>query len=110
MKPTHAQLAFAAAFWLALGSTLAAGGQTVAQPPPAGESPPGVLQEPTDPGGALLQPAVTAERHGRLLVLTYGLRSARGGLSSNVGPRGERPTFAVFKDRRPIASGQFEYG
>jgi len=69
----------------------------------------GALQEPASLSGSPLQP-VTVERRGRLLVLTYGPRSAGGGLVSFTDPRGEPPRFAVYQGQRQIASGQFEYG
>jgi hypothetical protein len=70
----------------------------------------GVLQEPASLGGGLPVPTVTVERHGRLLVLTYGPKSTGGALMSNAGPRGEPPGFTVYKGQRKVASGQFEYG
>jgi hypothetical protein len=68
-----------------------------------------VPQEPAALSGGPLPPAVTVEHRGRLLVFTFG-KSAEGVLSSNAGPRGEPPRFAVYRGQRQIASGQFEYG
>jgi len=104
MKFTHTHLTLAAAFWLALGSTLASSGQNVAQAPWRG-----VQQEPASRSGGPLQP-ITAEHRGRLLVLTCGPKPGAGGSASFTGPRGEPPRFAVYQGHRQIASGQFEYG
>ena len=92
-----------AAVWFVAVSVLALTIPARGQEAPQGG--PLVLQS----GGAPL-PTVTVERHGRLLVLTYGTTSAGGGLLADAGPRGEPPRFAVYKGQRKIASGQFEYG
>ncbi len=118
MRDTRTRLLSGAMVWLVPGFVLALatwvwGQNSVAQPPPVGkESPPraGVLQDPAPDGGGPLKPAVTAERRGRLLVLTCAFKSTGGGLSSNIGPRGEPPTFAIYQGQRKIASGQFEFG
>jgi hypothetical protein len=87
-------------------------GENVAQPPPAGESPPrtGVAQELTSPDGGSLQPGITVERQGRLLVLTYGFKPGSGVLSSGVDTHQEPPGFVICRGERPIAIGRFEYG
>jgi len=115
MRHTHTRLAatVCSALALALASAPPARGQNVPQPPSAGkESPPraGVLQKSATLSGGPLLAALTVERRGRLLVLTYGPKSAGGALSSNAGPRGEPPQFAVYQGQRQIASGRFEYG
>ncbi len=61
------------------------------------------------PSARPIQP-VTIERHGRLLVLTYGPKPGAGGLMPSTGVRGEPPRFAVYQGQRQVASGQFEYG
>jgi hypothetical protein len=97
---------------LVLASTPSVRGQNVAQPPPAAESPPraGVPQEPSPLDGKLLPPGVTVERRGRLLVLTYGSKSAGGASMSNVNSRDEPPGFVIYQGQWPIASGKFEFG
>jgi len=55
-------------------------------------------------------PALTVERRGRLLVLTYGAGTAGGALAAGANPRKETPGFVVFQGLRPIAVGKFEYG
>ncbi len=116
MRPTHTGLLSVAAacfvLALALASTPSARGQEVAQPPSAEESPTvaEVLQEPTTLDGKPLPPGVTVEHRGRLLVLTYGSKSAGGGLMPNVNPQDEAPGFVVWQGQRPIASGKFEFG
>jgi len=134
MKPMYTQLAFAAALWLALGPTLASGGQDPpwrGRPALASRGHPGlalagdalatreqgqdalatagVLKEPVIAIGGPLQP-VAAKRQGRLLILTYGSKPTPGALMSFTGPRGEPPRFVIYQGRRQIASGQFEYG
>jgi len=69
----------------------------------------GVLHEPAARSGGPLQP-ITVERHGRLLVLTYGPKPGADGSVSFTGPRGAPPRFAVYQGQRQIASGRFEYG
>jgi hypothetical protein len=102
--------------WFVLGLVVAslspAQGENAAQPPPAGESPPGAgaPQELTALDGGSLQPGITVERQGRLLVLTYGSKPGSGVLSSGVDPGQEPPGFVVYRGQRPIAVGQFEYG
>ncbi len=110
MRDTHAQLLPGAMGWLVLALTLSAPGQDVAQPPSPGETPPaaGVLQELVPLGDGPLLP-VTAEHQGRLLVLTYGLKSS-GGLMADPNPRREPRRFVIYQGQRQIASGQFEYG
>ena len=70
----------------------------------------GVLQEPATLSGQSLPSMITVERHGPLLVLTYGSKSAGGGLMSNVDSRSEPPGFVVYQGQRPIATGKFEFG
>jgi hypothetical protein len=67
-----------------------------------------VLQDSSPRSGSSMLPTVTVKHQGHLLVLTY--RAAGGGLSSNTRPRGEPPTFTIYKGSRQVASGQFEYG
>jgi hypothetical protein len=113
MRHAHTRLVSAAVicFGLAVAPTHPVRGQDVAQPPSAGESPPGagVLQPPTTLSGGPLQP-VTVEHQGRLLVLTYGPKPGAGGLASPTSARGKPPRFAVYQGQRQIAAGQFEYG
>jgi len=65
----------------------------------------------TAPAGATpaAKPAVTAQRQGRLLVLSYKLVSADGRPAMPSVPS-SRPEFTVHKGKRKIASGKFEYG
>jgi hypothetical protein len=92
-----------AAVWFVLGSALVS--RTPARGQEAPQDGPVILKS-----GGLLQPTVTVERHGRLLVLTYGPKSADGGQLTTADPRGEPPGFTVYQGQRKIASGQFEYG
>lgn len=113
MKHPRTQLAFAAASWLVLGSGLASSGQNVAQPPWRGQdarATTGQRPEPVIVNSKPLPPGVTVEHRGRLLVLTYGSKSAEGGLMPNVNPQDEAPGFVVWQGQRPIASGRFEFG
>lgn len=62
------------------------------------------------PGDGRSLDAVTVERHGPLLVLTYGPRPAAGALRADPAPRGEPALFAIYRGHRKVAAGQFEYG
>jgi len=129
MGYTRAWLFSGAAVWLALGLFLASGGHPGFAA--AGNDVPVVArvqgqdalateeqgrdalataesQEPASGDGSL-EPVVTANRRGRLLVLTYAPR-ATGGSTANRSSRGDRPAFAIHQGRRQVASGQFEYG
>ena len=112
MRDAPAQLAFAVALWLALGSTPAAWGQNVAlatkEQGRDALATREVLQEPALLGDSPLLP-VTVEHQGRLLVLTYGPKSS-GGLMADPNPRREPRRFAIYRGARQIAAGQFEYG
>ena len=59
-------------------------------------------------GGPLKQ-TVTVNRQGRLLVMNYQLAGIGGEQYTN-GARTERPTFAVYKADKEIASDKFEFG
>ncbi len=60
-------------------------------------------------GMPAMKPAVTAERQGRLLVLSYKLVGADGQPVTQNVPGGP-PEFTIYQGNRRIASGQFEYG
>ncbi len=59
--------------------------------------------------GAPLIPTVKVQREGRILRFSYELRG-EGGETYTVGDRSKPPTFAVYKGKRQVASGQFEFG
>jgi hypothetical protein len=59
--------------------------------------------------GAPLRQIVRVERRGRSMVLNYELRG-RGGERYAPDNSSERPTFTVYKGKREVASGNFEYG
>ena len=59
--------------------------------------------------GAPLIPTVKVQREGRILRFSYELRG-EGGETYTGGDRSKPPTFAVYKGKRQVASGQFEFG
>ena len=103
MELAHTRLLSGAVVWFVLGLVLAlrtpAGGQEAPRDEPAilGSSGPPL-------------PTVAVEHKGRLLILTYGPKSASGGQLSNAVSRDEPPGFTIYKGQRKITSGQFEYG
>ena len=110
--PVFTRFLSGATVWLLLILMPPAQGQDVAQASSAGETPlrAGVPREPVVLHSESLPPGITVEHRGRLLVLTYGSKSAGGVLSPDVNPRDEPSGFVVYQGQRPIASGQFEYG
>jgi len=59
--------------------------------------------------GAPLVPTLKVQRQGRILRLSYQLLGV-GGEAYAGGDRSKPPTFAVYKGKKQIASGQFEFG
>jgi hypothetical protein len=98
MRSTRTQLACGAILWLMAGAALWPSGAARGQTAPVLSGQP-----------AAAKPGVTVERQGRLLVLNYGAAGAdyrADTRSASTSP----PEFTVYKGKKKIASGQFEYG
>jgi hypothetical protein len=101
MRPIHTERLSAAT--VGLGLALALGSAVWGEGAPQGDPALGKSGNP-------LQPNVTVEHQGRLLVLRYSAARSGDNPYASAGPRGEPPQFTVYKGRHQVASGQFEYG
>ena len=102
MKSTYTQLLSGSLVWLVSGAALSLSTSAWGQTAPPDEAPALKIERP-------VKPAVTVQRQGRLLILSYRLVGADGEPYTQSVPSNQ-PEFTVYRGQRKIASGQFQYG